>query len=444
MANYKKRSARVRRIIMRRRIICCTVCLALILAVFFGIRSCKNPSSQNGGNGGNGGNSGVTSSNVSSGSDEPYVVSSATIGSTGDAIMHDSVLWSVEDSGYDFSGIFATVKPYYSAYDMMVMNLEVTFGTNTNYKGYPSFNCPATFADAAKWGGVDMLLTANNHSYDNGHSGFANTLTQLKNRNLLYIGSRFQNEKPYIVKDINGIKVGFVCYTYSTTSGEQKGLNGHIMSVADSKLINTFDYSRLNDFYSDAEQIIEKMKSDGADATVIYVHWGDEYAAKPNSTQKSMAQKICDMGYDVIVGSHPHVVQAIETLKSTAGHETVCAYSLGNSVSNQRKEIMSEDNHSGHTEDGMVLEIRFDKYSDGTVVLSDVNALPTWVDLRTENGQKSYNIIPLDLTKNWSDFGVSSVTEAKASYNRTLKRIGEGLNAWRTIHGKAIVPLTAN
>ncbi|MBQ2746122.1 MAG: CapA family protein, partial [Clostridia bacterium] len=146
----------------------------------------------------------------------------------------------------------------------------------------------------------------------------------------------------------------------------------------------------------------------------------------------------------VIVGSHPHVIQAVDTLKNEAGHETVCIYSVGNSISNQRKEIMSEDNHSGHTEDGVVFEVTFDKYSDGKVVLSDVNALPTWVDMRTVNGEKSYNIIPLDLNKNWTSFSVSSMSDAKASYSRTLARIGEGLNEWRLSHGKTAVPLTAN
>ena len=172
------------------------------------------------------------------------------------------------------------------------------------------------------------------------------------------------------------------------------------------------------------------------------MHWGDEYAAKPNKNQKNMAQAICDIGYDAIIGSHPHVIQEIENLKNADGKETVCIYSLGNSISNQRKEIMSEDNHSGHTEDGVVFELTFNKYSDGTVKLDDVNALPTWVDMRTENGEKSYNIIPLDLNKNWTSFNISSMTDAKASYNRTLKRIGAGLNAWRTAHGKSTVPLT--
>lgn len=439
MAQYRKRSARVRRIILCRRIICGVVILALILGIAFAVRSCKKPPENNGENGG------TSSSVVSSGSNEPYIISTAKIGSTGDAIIHDSVLWTVEDKGYDFSGIFASVKPYYSAYDTMVMNLEVTFGTNTNYRGYPNFNSPATLADAIKGAGVDLLLTANNHSYDNGHSGFANTITQLKNRNIAFIGTRDNGDKNYKVSDINGIKVGFACFTYSTISGGNKALNGIQMTAADGENINTFTYDNPEKFRSDAKEIIESMKADGAEATIIYMHWGDEYAARPSeSRQVKFAKIINELGYDVIVGSHPHVIQAVDTLKTDAGHETVCIYSVGNSISNQRKEIMSEDNHSGHTEDGVVFEVTFDKYSDGKVVLSDVNALPTWVDMRTVNGEKSYNIIPLDLNKDWTSFNVSSMADAKASYNRTFKRIGEGLNEWRTSHGKAAVPLTAD
>lgn len=433
MARYK-RSARVRKIIMRRRIISAVLLLALILGVFFGVKACKNdnPSTENP----------PISTPQDPNDNTPRVISTAKIGSTGDAIMHDSVLWTVEDKNYDFSGIFATAKPYYSAYDMMVINLEVTFGTNTNYKGYPSFNSPDTLADALKGAGVDMLLTANNHSYDNGHSGFANTIAQIKKRNLAFIGTKESGDKAYRVVDINGIKVGFVCFTYSGVSGGSKTLNGHVMNSEDGKNTNTFTYGNIEGFKNNAKNIFEDMKKDGADATVIYMHWGDEYAAKPNKNQKNMAQAICDIGYDAIIGSHPHVIQEIENLKNADGKETVCIYSLGNSISNQRKEIMSEDNHSGHTEDGVVFELTFNKYSDGTVKLDDVNALPTWVDMRTENGEKSYNIIPLDLNKNWTSFNISSMTDAKASYNRTLKRIGAGLNAWRTAHGKSTVPLT--
>lgn len=439
MAQYRKRSARVRRILLRRRIVCGVVVLALILGIVFAVRTCKKEPANNGENNENGG---TNSNSVSSGSDEPYIISSAKIGSTGDAIMHDSVLWTVEDKNYDFSGIFSTVKPYYSAYDMMVINLEVTFGTNTNYKGYPTFNSPSTLADAMKGAGIDLLLTANNHSYDNGSSGFNNTITQLKNRNIAFIGTRQSGDKNYYVRDINGIKVGFACFTYSTVSGGNTALNGITMTSADSQNINSFTYDNPEKFRNNAKEIIENMKKDGAEATIIYMHWGDEYAARPSEDkQVKFAKIINELGYDVIVGSHPHVVQAVDTLKNTNGHETVCIYSVGNSISNQRKEILGYD---GYTEDGVVFEVTFQKYSDGKVVLSDVNALPTWVDMRTVNGEKSYNIIPLDLSRDWTSFNVSSMTAAKDSYNRTLKRIGEGLNSWRISHGKTAVPLNPN
>ena len=107
MAHYRKRSAKVRRILLRRRIICGVCLVALILGIFFITRSCKGdrPNISGGENSG-------SSSDISNSSGEPYVISSAKIGSTGDILIHDSVLWTVEDKGYDFSGIFATAKPY--------------------------------------------------------------------------------------------------------------------------------------------------------------------------------------------------------------------------------------------------------------------------------------------------------------------------------------------
>ena len=369
---------------------------------------------------------------------EPYKTASASIGSTGDLLIHDPIFKGVKqsDGSYDFTDIFTTVKPYFEQYDLMVANLEVTLaGDSRAYSGYPIFNCPDSIIDAATKGGIDMLLTANNHTYDTGFDGLRRTMEVLKNKSVPFIGTRqSESESIYTIKDINGIKIGMVCYTYSTTTSDgRKALNGNILKTEAGPLVNTFDYYKLDEFYSEAESVIKEMKQNGAEATIIYIHWGNEYVRKPNSYQTKMAQKICDIGYDVIVGGHPHVLEPIDTLKSENGHETVCLYSTGNTVSNQRKERMDSDNYSGHTEDGIILGVTFDKYSDGKVVLSDVSILPLWVDMTRVNGKNQYKIIPLDINRleDWDNLVMTKVSSAKASYNRTMKIVGEGVNAYR-------------
>lgn len=373
---------------------------------------------------------------------EPYKIASASIGSTGDLLIHDPVFKGAkqDDGSYDFTGIFSSVKPYFEQYDLMVANLEVTLAGNKRaYSGYPIFNCPDSIVDAAVSGGVDMLLTANNHTYDTGYDGLIRTMEVLKDKSVPFLGTRqSETDSIYTIKDVNGIKIGMVCYTYSTTtSSGNKALNGNILKAEAGPLVNTFDYYKLDEFYKEAESVIAEMKSKGAEATIIYMHWGNEYVRKPNSYQTKMAQKICDIGYDVIIGGHPHVLEPIETLKSESGHETVCIYSLGNAVSNQRKERMDSDNYSGHTEDGIIFGVTFEKYSDGRVVLSEVSILPLWVDMTRVNGKNQYKIIPLDTAflEDWESLVFTKVSSAKASFNRTMKIVGDGINEYRKSHG---------
>ena len=186
---------------------------------------------------------------------------------------------------------------------------------------------------------------------------------------------------------------------------------------------------------------LEAMKQAGADTTMVYLHWGDEYkwssSDAPNATQTAIAQKLCDLGVDVIVGGHPHVVQPVDLLQSTEDpdHKTVILYSMGNAVSNQRFGNISSIS-TPHTEDGVLFSVTFSKYSDDTVYLEDVNVIPTWVNLNSNNGSRQYNIVPLhnDLRDQWqTDFNMSDndFNNAQRSYDRTDAIVSEGLTKSR-------------
>lgn len=365
---------------------------------------------------------------------EPFIQATASVGVTGDILIHKPILENAKlsDGSYNFDNIFTKVNPYFSSYDLMIANLEITLGgKDRGYSAYPMFNSPDAVVDSLKKSGVDMVLTANNHTYDTGLSGLKRTLQVLEEKDVEYIGTRSTNTgATYKVCDINGIKIGMACYTYETPSGTagRKALNGLLLSAEAGPLVNSFNYNNLSAFYSEAQASIEGMKAQGAEAIVFYMHWGNEYQFTPDNYQKSMAQKLCDLGVDVIVGGHPHVVQPFDTLTSENGHETVCIYSMGNAVSNQRREIM-DPCKTGHTEDGMIFTFSFEKWNDGTVKISDVNIIPTWVNLKTVDGKKVYEITPLDIEKgNFSDRG-------KESYNRTMKLVGAPLNEYRKAHG---------
>ena len=362
--------------------------------------------------------------------------STATLAATGDVLMHKPVIdtGTVTGGEYDFSSIFSYFADYVTNADYAVANLETTLASTTNgykYSGYPRFNCPDGIVTGLKNAGFDMLLTANNHSYDTSGIGLRRTQQVISERGLVNLGSKENADDPnYLVAEVNGIRIGMCCYTYEdNASADKKAPNGITMSAEDAPLLNTFDYTNLSLFYAEMQENIALMEEAGADAVVLFIHWGNEYKIQHNATQSSMAQKLCDLGVDVIIGGHPHVVQPVELLTSTtnADHKTVCLYSMGNAVSNQRVSQMNLK--TGHTEDGVLFSVIFSKYSDGTVILSDANLLPTWVDLRS--GPKTYAILPLDKQiEDWkTQFGLSDSTLEKAqkSYDRTMAIVGSGM-----------------
>ncbi|MGN0468759.1 MAG: CapA family protein [Acutalibacteraceae bacterium] len=373
----------------------------------------------------------------------PQKLSTATIGSAGDVLIHVPIYTAAYSSStgtYDFNDAFSVVKTEIKKCDYFVANLETTLAGTANgrsYSGYPCFNSPDAIATALKSAGVDCLLTANNHCYDTGKNGVLRTQQIVKEANLSYVGTRTETtSNKYIVKNIKDIKFGMTCYTYETETTQEntKALNGILVDSETADLINSFDYNKLDSFYSDIKSQISKMKSAGAEVIVVYLHWGNEYELKQNSFQEKIAQKLCDLGVDVIIGGHPHVVQPVDLLTSTDGsHKTVCVYSMGNMVSNQRRNYMSLN--TGHTEDGLIFEMTFSKYSDGTVRFDKVKAVPTWVNLYTNSSGKSvYSITPLssDLESKAQSLGLSNssvgLSLAKGSYERTLALVSEGIN----------------
>ena len=383
----------------------------------------------------------------------PHAEYTASLGVTGDILIHNPILWAYEnaDGSYDFDPIYEPVKPYFSRYDLMIANLEVTLGGPEagKYSGYPSFNCPDSMVDSLTEAGVDLLLTANNHSYDTGTNGFHRTQKVLQEKNVPYIGTRPDTDSSFVkVMDLGGVKVGLTCYTYETGGGEwyKKSLNGIPMRGNDDELIHSFNYNNLNAFYELAAKDLEEMKALGADFSVFFVHWGNEYQFKPNSFQTQMAEKLCELGVDVIVGGHPHVIQPYDTLTSSDGaHQTLCLYSMGNMISNQNHVEMSSE-PSGHTEDGVIFGVTFEKWTDGSVKISDLEILPLWVDRQRRPNTRfyDYRVIPLDVSvSDWSAAYQVNADDAKRSYKRTMELVGEGLNAYRASIGRELVPLTA-
>ena len=380
------------------------------------------------------------------------VVSSAKISVTGDLLPHKAIYSQgsavyKDKQDYDFTPVFKFLNGYTDQADYAVANLETTLrGPEVAYSGNPKFNTPDQIVDAARAVGFDMLLTANNHCNDTGLDGVLRTVEVVRQKGLTALGSNLsEEEKKYQIVDLNGIKVGMLCYSYEDSQNPNVvTFNYNELPRKASNLVCSFPLfekaKSREPFYNEVANLIKEMKDQGADAIVMYLHWGEEYHLEPNADQKNMAQYLCDMGVDVIVGGHPHVIEPLELLTSTLdeNHKTVCIYSLGNAFSNQRKEEMTSQK-SGHTEDGMLFNFTFQKYSDGEVKLSCVEIIPTWVDKhQNEEDKREYNILPLENEKRdqWQQmFGIDAETSQRAaeSYDRTIAIVAPGLeqvNAW--------------
>ncbi len=372
----------------------------------------------------------------------PQIVSQVTIGATGDMLIHDPIYNSVANNGYDFSNCFSLVAPYYSQMDLMIANLEVTCGgADEGYSGYPTFNCPDTIVTALANAGVDVCLTANNHSYDTGYDGMLRTLDIIQNNGLEHLGTRKDTSEPFVmIKNINGIKIGMVCYTYDTRAdaSDRKSLNGIPMRDEAEDLVNSFCYSDLDTLYANVKNDLYHMDMMGVDVKIVFTHWGVEYTDYPNDYEEEISQEICELGADVIIGGHPHVVQEYRTLHSSTGHECLCLYSMGNEISNQRRERMDGVEERGYTEDGVIFEVTLSKFNNGKSKITGLRILPTWVQL--VGGQ--YKIVALDNTKSPEEWGSDETYLATESYNRTLGRLSNEYNIFRLKKKQSEEPIT--
>jgi len=355
---------------------------------------------------------------------------------TGDILLHMPIVRSAwTGDGYNFDDVFAHIEPYVTTADYASATLETTLsGIQKTFSGFPNFNSPDEIVSGAKNAGFDLMVTATEHCYDFGTEGLLRTLSAVQTMGLDTLGTVETAEEPrHNIRTVGGIRVGMASYTYSDLREDGSvGLNGLNAEADAAALINTFDPKRLSRFFVEIEEELAAMRAGGAEFTVLYLHWGDEYSMAVSDTQRAMAQKLCDLGVDVIIGSHPHVVQPIDllTASSDPDHKTLVLYSAGTLLSNLRAE--TSDLPSGHTEDGFLFRLTLAKYNDDSVGIAAVSLVPTWVVVHGSGEERDFCILPLNQqVADWgSTYGLSpsQLSSAKASYNRTMAIVTEGLN----------------
>jgi poly-gamma-glutamate capsule biosynthesis protein CapA/YwtB (metallophosphatase superfamily) len=322
-----------------------------------------------------------------------------TISSVGDIMVHQTQLTAQKnsDGSYSFVNNFVSMKPLLSFADISIGNLETTFaGEKKGYSAYPMFNSPDALSDAIKFSGINLVVTTNNHTFDHGGSALIRTIEVLEKTGLEYVGTRKStNDKNYVVRNVNGIKVGVTAYTYE--SGKKNGLktiNGLLVSKEFEGLINSYNPYKPENDIKEMQEVVNSMKNDSAEFIVFVMHWGDEYKKYPNNSQQFMAEQLNLLGVDLIFGSHPHVVQPVDfILNDSTGQLTFVAYSMGNFISNQRFETMQ--NYA--TEDGLFIGAEVVKVSGQKPFIQKIFYEPTWVNRYLSNGRYYYEVIPTNV-----------------------------------------------
>ena len=226
-----------------------------------------------------------------------------TMTAIGDIMCHNSQYKDAYNSNtgtYDFSYAFTDIKEYINSADISIGNLETTFaGKEKGYSNYPRFNTPEQLATNLKDVGIDVVSTANNHCMDTNYTGLVSTLKYLDEAEIGHTGTNetLEKQKEILVKDINGIKIAFLSFTYGT--------NGIPIPKDKSFAVNLIDEDLIL-------QQIKLAKQEEPDLICANMHWGIEYQLKQNPEQEKLAELLFENGVDIILGSHPHVLLPLE------------------------------------------------------------------------------------------------------------------------------------
>ena len=285
----------------------------------------------------------------------------------GDIMVHDYQYNEAYDPAtgeYDFMHNFQDMKKYFQGNDLVIGNLELTFGgPERPYASFPCFNTPDSFLDAVKDAGFNLLTTANNHSMDTGKAGLIRTLDRLDAYGIEHFGTyRSQEERDTIFyKDVNGIRFAFLSYTYGT--------NG--IPVPEEYLVNRIDENIM------VTDIQEARKH--ADVVVVMPHMGNEYESYPRDIFVSWADLMFEAGADIVLASHPHVLQKMEYRRLDHGngeHDGFIIYSLGNFISSQTTPPRNAS---------IVLHLTVEQVGKEAPNVTEVSFVPIWTQFR--NGE---------------------------------------------------------
>lgn len=346
--------------------------------------------------------------------------------SVGDVMIHRSQLvraYQPETESFDFSESFEMVEAFVEPHDYAVANLETTLSgkdqgirlENSNYylgyQGYPTFNSPEILATNIAGVGFDMVTTANNHCFDSWNGGVINTINEVEKAGLDHVGTYETPEDPRVlIKDIDGIQIAFLNYTYSTN-----GINPHYEDVYMVNSLDNYDPVKIQEMYDEVRTFSQENQQ--IDLIYIYIHFGNEYHIYPSAIQQTMVEELIKAGADVIVGTHPHVLQPMENIEVELEDGTIkeglVFYSLGNFLSSQI--YIASDPVPKDV--GIIVNMTIEKDEDEEAIVTEIGLIPTWVQWTDDN----IRVIPVDKALASYDQGDNYFELTQKDHNRLIE-----------------------
>lgn len=320
--------------------------------------------------------------------------------------------------GYNYTRAFMDVASTLSDADLTVLNLEGNicgepYGSDTT-------SAPRELLDGLRNAGVDLIQMANSCTINNGLIGLTSTLQTIRAAGLEPVGafaseSEFQQSKGYTITEAQGVKVAFVAFT--------KGLGGRGLPAGNDNLVNILyeDYASTYDKIDRTRitSVLKAVEAEKPDITIALLHWGSEYNDDISDTQKSIVNLMKKQGVDVIIGTHPHTVQAIE-YDELAG--TLVAYSLGDFFG---------DASRGGTNYSIILDLEITKDSStGTTKVTNYSYTPIYTVSEAESADGYRRVVRIDKTvEAWEENYLDKVSQsAKESMVYALDRIEARIN----------------
>ena len=318
----------------------------------------------------------------------------------GDNLIHDKIYnYAYTNNKYDFTPIYSEIKQVVSKYDLAYYNQETILGgTEIGPSSYPAFNSPYEVGDAMIDTGFNLVSLATNHTLDRGEKAILNSRQYWnKQDKVLAVGSySSKEEKEQIqIKEINNIKYTMLNYTYGTNGIKVPAGKDYLVNIWPVTGSNPNSDTSYQNYKQQIRNDIEKVR-DKVDLLIVAMHWGIEYEFNPNAYQLDAAKYLNSLGVDIIIGTHPHVIQPVDYIDNT-----LVIYSLGNFLS--AHEVINTANRVG------------------LMTTVDITLKDNKIELSNLNNELLYTYY----TKDYKDFKIIPFSKMNSNYLSNYKEVYE-------------------